>query len=448
MAVFTSHNGYFEITSISFAPKVIVYGEETAFSITIKNVSGKRITKMCVDMRLYYPNAIGGVSSTPETYLYGSFPSQMSSVSWANNTERTFTGKFKFETYRGSDYQPNITSRLAPLYDISTNAIGTDRGMVVSITTDATFGNGVNYDNFYNVRGRNSEYLAVIDAWYRPAVTVFAASRCGTNGLPDDEGVNALTSLKLYLPNNADTSGFTLKFYSAADADVTEDSSPTILTSYIPIALAGITDSSTLITQSFGAGNDWEFMVVFEDAYERAIGYTDLPRAFANVHLSGCDTGGVCFGGFSSSTENEPKLESKYPVYPYSGIKRCENAAYEVQLELDAKFNLYSEDPGLRLMVYGNVVHLSGIITPAAAISGSTTEHVITTIPDEFAPKYPVTQIQQASSTAIWMLRVYPLTDHDENMRGKAVFSRHRNGNAYASCAAGNWLPLDAIWIV
>lgn len=447
MAVFTSYNGYFEITAISFAPNVIVYGEETDFSVTIKNVSGKRITKMYVDMRLYYPDAVGRVSSTPEVYLYGSFPSQMSSVSWANNAERTFTGKFKFETYGGSSFVPNITTRLAPLYAISTDDIGTDRGMLISIVTDATFGNGANYDNFYNVRGRNSEYLAVIDAWYKPAVTAFTASRC-TNGLPDDEGENSLTSLKLYLPNNADKSGFTLKFYSAADADVNENSVPTVLTSYIPAALAGITDSSVLITQSFSVGNDWDFMVVFEDAYERAVGYTDLPRAFANLHLSGCDTGGACFGGFSSSTENNPKLESKYPVYPYLGIKRCENAAYEVQLELNSQFNLYSEDPGLRLMVYGNVVHLSGIITPAAAIAGSTTEHVITTIPDEFAPKYPVTQIQQASTTAIWMLRVYPLTDHDVNMRGKAVFSRHRNGGSYASCAAGNWLPLDATWIV
>lgn len=155
---------------------------------------------------------------------------------------------------------------------------------------------------------------------------------------------------------------------------------------------------------------------------------------------------GVAAGMRSTATEQEPKLESAYPVYPYQGIKRCDNGAYEMQLELDSKFRLYDEDPGLRLMVYGNVVHLSGIITPVSAISGSTTEHVITEIPAEFAPKYPVTVLQQGTGTAIWMLRVYPATDPADPL--KAVFSRYRNGSSYASCAAGNWLPLDAVWIV
>lgn len=39
-----------------------------------------------------------------------------------------------------------------------------------------------------------------------------------------------------------------------------------------------------------------------------------LERAFANVHLSGCTTGGVAFGKFSSSTEDNPYFECVYPT--------------------------------------------------------------------------------------------------------------------------------------
>lgn len=157
---------------------------------------------------------------------------------------------------------------------------------------------------------------------------------------------------------------------------------------------------------------------------------------------------GVAAGMRSTATEELKKFESAYPVYPYEGIAKCDNAVKEIQLTLDSQFGLYPEDPGLRLRVYGNMVHLSGIITPASSISGGTTERVITTIPQQYAPKYPVTVLQQASSTAFWMLRVYPMTDHDITMQGKAVFSRHRNGASYSACNVGDWLPLEAMWIV
>ena len=43
MAIFTSDKGYFEVVSLSFAPDIITLGEETAFRLSIKNVSGKKI---------------------------------------------------------------------------------------------------------------------------------------------------------------------------------------------------------------------------------------------------------------------------------------------------------------------------------------------------------------------------------------------------------------------
>jgi hypothetical protein len=61
-------------------------------------------------------------------------------------------------------------------------------------------------------------------------------------------------------------------------------------------------------------------MVIFGDEYENSGLRTGISKAFANVHLSGRKTGGVCFGGFSTSGNGEPKLESHYAGYFYKGI--------------------------------------------------------------------------------------------------------------------------------
>ena len=196
----------------------------------------------------------------------------------------------------------------------------------------------------------------------------------------------------------------------------------------------------------FSENTRWTVEIEIRDFFESAKLSFDVEKAGGYFNI---EKYGVAAGMRSTATAKEPKLESAYPVYPYKGIKRCEDAAYEIPLALDSsgKFKFYDEDPGLCLIVYGNSVHLTGNIAPAVSIDGGTEEHIITSIPDEYAPKYPVTALQQGRGSAIWMLRVYPLTDHDESMRGKVVFARYRSGASYADAAAGYWLPVCANWI-
>lgn len=404
MALFTSAKGYFEVTAVSFSPKVITVGEETTYSVTIKNVSGKKITSMYACMGLYYPDAAGRVSRSTDVYMYGGPSFALSSISWAANASKTFTGTFKFTTSTYYTYLPNITTRLMPLFDATSSTGGSKRGMMIQLVTDATFADGSNHDNIYDIRGENSEYLAVIDARYNPAITIFSAERC-MDGVQNDEGENIMTDLKLSLPENAITGGFTMKFYYARDADASTGSSSINLTSSITAALTGITNSTTLITQTFDKASDWGLMITFGDAYESTTARADLARSFANMHLSGHDTGGVCFGGFSTATEGNPKLESHYPIYPYAGIVPTETYYPTVNSGISTP-----GDYGGTLVFrrIGNLVIVSGSVKLTSAASAIS----LCSLPSSFVPTSSHYYIAAMTGSQIARLAVYGTNDN------------------------------------
>lgn len=119
----------------------------------------------------------------------------------------------------------------------------------------------------------------------------------------------------------------------------------------------------------------------------------------------------------------------------------------EQELTLTSQFDLYTAgDANSKPIVrkFGNVCDFTAVLTPTSAIAGSTTLHTITTIPEGFRPSQVVRQICQGSGNAQWLLSI--ATD------GTVSFSRYHTtasgANAYASCAAGNWLPIHATWIM
>ena len=146
-----------------------------------------------------------------------------------------------------------------------------------------------------------------------PKIEYFSAERC-TNGALSDEGENLLCGLRASVSGAAELAEMSLRLYYATGA-VTAASPSVDLTDWIEAAITGIADSASLIERTFSNGSDWNLMLAFGDAYEQSIVYVSIPRAFANVHLSGCATGGVAFGKFSSATEGEPKFECEYPAY-------------------------------------------------------------------------------------------------------------------------------------
>lgn len=166
--------------------------------------------------------------------------------------------------------------------------------------------------------------ITYLNMRYLPTISSFALERA-TGGVANDEGVNVLTTLRLTAATGANTAGMSLKLYYAQGTLPTTASAAINLTGQISALLSGVTNSASLITGTFSNGSDWHFLLVFGDSWEQTQARFSLPRAFANLHLSGCATGGACFGGFSASGENAPMLESYYPARFYAGIDGVNN---------------------------------------------------------------------------------------------------------------------------
>lgn len=169
------------------------------------------------------------------------------------------------------------------------------------------------------------ENVSVLNYRYAPRIEDFELLRADDNGEETDEGEKLLTTLRLSLRDASQTDFMQLRLYYAEGAEATEDSPYIDLTSRIAQLLSGVSDDAKLISQTFSNGSNWNFLLAFGDEYEKVIANTDVSRAFANLHLSGKKTGGACFGGFSSSENGEPKLESYYPAYFYRGINGVTN---------------------------------------------------------------------------------------------------------------------------
>lgn len=326
MAVFTSFNKNFEVTAISFSPNIITVGEETSYSISIKNVSGKKISGMYAQMKLFYKATDGKVHGSNSVFVYGGSGYDLKSISWASGSTKTFTGKFVFMPT--SAYPPNIDTRLLPLYkgsDAGYSAAfgGNERlGLMLNITTNATFNDGSNTDLFFDLRGENSEYLLVLDAKYKPAITIFDAER-SSGADPDDEGENLLATIGLSVNSEAKLEYLGLELRYRARGDSTAPTNVIDITSVMTSAL----DNTivTLINDIFEKNTDWDVTLWFGDQYENATAAIVVSRAFVNVHLSGASTGGVCFGSFSKSTEGNPLFECYYPARFFGGIHGVSN---------------------------------------------------------------------------------------------------------------------------
>ena len=313
MAIFTSTNGYFEITDISFSPNKVIAEKElgsysglqkTTYSITIKNVSGKKITGLSLYMTYGWLDAQGEEDGSDICFLYGDLEYQKA-ITWNANTTKTFTGEWDILYSEG--YEPVFSAHaLKPYY--STQWSRTE------LLTLTVIPNPEDYcDSFSDISGENQKYLAVLDGFYSPSVVTFDADRVAS-----DEDPNIKTSVKLSLVSGlTDTQKSYMKWHAYVDGTEIEiDSSVTI-----DQLLTGITDSTTFITHQFDKNSDHNLTLTFGDEYELTTsGVVVIPRGFANLHLSGAKNGGICAGGFSKSTDDNPMFECYYPAYFYGGI--------------------------------------------------------------------------------------------------------------------------------
>lgn len=319
----------FQITAVSFSPSTVAYGETTTMTVTVKNVSGAKVTKVCVWGHATIPTVDYKVVATsdityhavdgPTFYFAGTAyydESTFKTVSWANNTTMTFSGdvliKNTATTKEDKINLPEYHWGANKSYSSSTVA-SKDIGIRFSVYQPNV--NNGECSNI-NLQGSTDELLHIITTRDHPRITLNTDR--STNGVLDDEGVNLLTDVKLNCDSTS--SVFQSHGYSASISCTPTPTGGCVFGASIAQMLTGISGSSSVISGTFSNGTDYSITLTVSNGYESCAATVSILKSFANVHMSGMSTGGVCFGGFSSAEENSPKFECYFPAYFYGGI--------------------------------------------------------------------------------------------------------------------------------
>ena len=93
-----------------------------------------------------------------------------------------------------------------------------------------------------------------------------------------------------------------------------------------------------------------------------------------------------------------------------------------------------------KLYVKGKVVTLVGVAQPTAAITGSTTNYTICTIPEGYRPPRTIYRIMHGSTRNKWQLTV--------GSGGNVYFSRYRTVGSWIDANTSSWLPFQVTWMI
>lgn len=275
---------------------------------------------------------------------------------------------------------------------------------------------------------------------YLPTIAEFSMERA-SGGIANDEGENLLTTLRLSIADGADAGDMRLKLYYAQDAVPTTASSCVDLTDHISSLLTGVTNSASLILNTFSNGSDWNFMLVFGDNYETTTARFSISRSFANVHMSGCKTGGICCGGFSSATEGNPKFESYYPIFAYGGIEPIETIYPSVNSGVSTP-----GDYGGTLVFrrIGKLVIVSGSIKLTSAASTK----VICDLPDNCIPRNSHYYIGAMTGSQIARLAVYGSAENSGNPGTLTLEWVKKTSSTSNVSATQSWIDCSTVYWV
>ena len=320
MAIFTSDQGFFEITELSFTPRSVTWGDNVTLKITIKNISTQKFTKPQIYFQLAYLNTSGA----KKMKAYGGLNDL--AASWAKGTSITYTKTMALT--KPNDIAWDESSRCLEPVLWNKSYIGAD--IMIFLPDGDTY---TAKDWFYNVYGGNHEYLAILDAHYLPTISdTFAVNR------KNDESTECWTTLQVgYVDGLTDVQKARMTY--RAYYDDTEIELPDSITQ--DVLVAGITENYDFLSnQPVDIADDHVIKVVFGDQYEQAEDSRTVMRCFANLHLSGYRTGGVCVGGFCDDEKDSDgnhiaKFECYYPAYFYNGITVGGGSGGSIELEAD-----------------------------------------------------------------------------------------------------------------
>ena len=294
----------FEISKVTSNGSWWVPGDKVTIGFTLKNTSGSKVKKMalriCVDKKDVDPGVEFHHFITLAMIL-GINITEPASFTLANKASKAFSSTFV------------VTEEIANLFA----EFSAHRSMPIYVDVSASDAYNSGFGNAIELSG-----LSVVNKRFSPQIAEFRVERA-EDGAKDEEGESLLTSIQLRAAEGCENY-FTAHLYRAQDAPASTDTKPIDLTNRIQELLNGIYENDDILPGLYSNGSQWNLMLVFGDAFESVSFRYPVSRAFANMHLSGAPSGGVCFGGFSSSY-GDPKLESYYPIYAYAGIHGVTN---------------------------------------------------------------------------------------------------------------------------
>ena len=122
---------------------------------------------------------------------------------------------------------------------------------------------------------------------------------------------------------------------------------------------------------------------------------------------------------------------------------KCRDTGWqEITLPPDTTCQAYSVSP-LPLPHYrriGNVVYISGVLSPKQTYTGSVDLLLAFNLPNGYKPSLTdVVDLQQGSGTACFAWRVATT--------GVVTWERYRKGDGYASASDRTWLPINLSFV-
>lgn len=219
------------------------------------------------------------------------------------------------------------------IYKDEHTKLSAGKSKTVAVITKANFGDyvpnrgrivpsfGVQL-GLYGTRKDIHRPVVLLDARYSPEIKVFGAERSIGAEL-DDEGENLIAEIGLAASGAAKLERLRLNINYKNAKDDSADWNTLSLKSVMESALKGTVFS--IINELFAKNTDWLVMLEFGDSYESKSKTIEVSKSFANVHFSGAENGGVCFGAYSQSTNENPLFQCYYPAEFEYGIRGVTN---------------------------------------------------------------------------------------------------------------------------
>ena len=146
----------------------------------------------------------------------------------------------------------------------------------------------------------------------------------GANYVKDDEGSFVMGMLAIVFGPGTTVSDITTAAVHIANNGGESEVDFNLPANVLAAALSegGYVETAPQLFASISFNTAYNYTITFTigDAYNTTSFSVLVARAFVNVHMSGCPTGGVAFGKFSSATDGSPMFECTYPAYFYGGI--------------------------------------------------------------------------------------------------------------------------------